>query len=108
MAEKEMTERLITQFGINTDINCPLSEYPRPQLVRDSYLCLNGKWDYSITPMSLDTPVYEGKILVPFSPETILSGVERILMPDEFLYYRRYFSLPENSTEEELYSISVR
>ncbi len=95
MAEKEITEKLITQFGINTDINCPLSEYPRPQLVRDSYFCLNGKWDYSITPMSLDTPVYEGKILVPFSPETILSGVERILMPDEFLYYRRYFSIPE-------------
>ena len=26
----------------------PRAEYPRPQLVRDSYLCLNGKWMFEI------------------------------------------------------------
>ena len=27
----------------------PLPEYPRPQMVRDSYLNLNGPWSYAIT-----------------------------------------------------------
>ena len=95
MAKKQEFERLITEFGKNVDVNCPLPEYPRPQMRRDSYVNLNGEWDYAITPMRLDNPVYSGKILVPFSPESILSGVERILQPGEYLYYKRYFSLPE-------------
>ena len=90
-------DRLITEFGKNIDVACPLPEYPRPQMTRDSYINLNGKWDYAITPMRVDNPQYEGKILVPFSPEAILSGVERVLQPDEFLYYKRYFTVP--STE---------
>ena len=90
MARKMVFDRLITEFGKNIDVACPLPEYPRPQMTRDSYINLNGKWDYAITPMRVDNPQYEGKILVPFSPEAILSGVERVLQPDEFLYYKRY------------------
>ena len=33
-----------------------LAEYPRPQLVRDSYLNLNGWWDYAFTPASAPSP----------------------------------------------------
>ena len=95
MARKQIFDRLITEFGKNTDVNCPLPEYPRPQMVRDSYINLNGEWDYAITPMRVDNPQYGGKILVPFSPECILSGVEHILQPDEFFYYKRYFTLPD-------------
>ena len=29
------------------DRNCPLSEYPRPQLERKSWICLNGEWDFA-------------------------------------------------------------
>lgn len=64
----------------------PLAEYPRPGMRRESYICLNGWWDYSISTGK------KGKILVPFSPECILSGVEHILMPNEVLTYRRSFS----------------
>ena len=75
--------------------NQPLSEYPRPQLRRDSYKSLNGFWDYKIT-KSAEIPVdFDGKILVPFSPEAKLSGVNRILQPDEFLFYRLQFSLAD-------------
>ena len=52
--------------SINTD--CPLSEYPRPQLVRNDWLCLNGKYDYAVTPLDSAAPSeYEGKITVPFA-----------------------------------------
>lgn len=71
----------------------PHQEYPRPQFVRDSYVNLNGKWQYAIT-NSRETPKkYDGKILVPFSPESNLSGVGRQLQPDEFLHYRTRFDL---------------
>ncbi|MBP5694927.1 MAG: glycoside hydrolase family 2, partial [Bacilli bacterium] len=72
-----------------------LSEYPRPQLVRDSYKSLNGFWDYKITKNPEIPADFDGKILVPFSPETKLSGVNHILQPDEFLYYRLKFSLDD-------------
>jgi hypothetical protein len=73
--------------------NVPLSEYPRMQMVRDSYYCLNGEWDYLIN-TSDDLPTtFFAKILVPFSPEAPLSKVGRIVQPNEYLIYHRTFSL---------------
>lgn len=73
-----------------------LSQYPRPQMVRDSYFSLNGEWDYKITKGDLSYKPekngnYDGKIVVPFAPESFLSGVNRTLMPDEVLVYRTFF-----------------
>lgn len=73
----------------------PLSEYPRMQMMRESYVCLNGEWDYIIS-TSDDIPhTFFGKIIVPFSPEAPLSKVNRIVQPDEFIIYRRTFKLDE-------------
>jgi hypothetical protein len=72
----------------------PLTAYPRPQMVRDSYLNLNGRWDYAIRKSSAFPSSYDGKILVPFSPEAPLSGVGRQTQPDETLFYARTFTLP--------------
>ena len=66
----------------------PLAEYPRPQMRRDSYLCLNGTWQYAILPEFSKLEDYQGDILVPFSPETQLSGVEKTVTPKDALYYK--------------------
>ncbi len=77
-----------------------LPEYPRPQLRRDSYLNLNGPWDYAITDTDVQPERFDGQILVPFSPEAPLSGVRRTLTPDRFLWYRRRVTLPAGFVRE--------
>lgn len=86
---------LMTPWGEMLDPEAVLSEYPRPQLVRDSYLNLNGHWEYAFTAADSDEPDhYDGHIVVPFSPEAALSGVNRQLQPNEKLWYRRTLQLP--------------
>lgn len=87
--ENDVLARLTTVWGEELDPEHVLEEYPRPQLKRDNFTILNGYWRYAIT-RSGDMPTtYDGTILVPFSPESILSGVERQLQPDEYLWYER-------------------
>lgn len=84
-----MTEAMLTPWGEALDREHPLPEYPRPQLRRNSYLNLNGIWEYAITKTAEKPGCHAGEIVVPFSPETPLSGVGHILQPDEYLWYRR-------------------
>ncbi len=86
---------LITEWGEALDRSAPLPEYPRPQLVRGSYLNLNGPWEYAFTADMKKPEEYAGEIVVPFSPESPLSGVGRTLRAGEYLWYRRRFTLPE-------------
>ena len=66
----------------------PWQVYPRPQLRRDSYVNLNGIWQ-----LEVDGETHE--ILVPFCPESLLSGVNRHFPEGALLVYRRQFTLPE-------------
>jgi hypothetical protein len=89
-----------TRWGRALDPDHVLQEHPRPQLVRDSYLNLNGWWEHAFTGLEADEPAtYDGPILVPFSPEAPLSGVGRQLQPDELLWYRRTFVRPDDAGE---------
>ena len=69
-------------------------EYPRPQLKRDSYMPLNGKWELSVVKGGSSTAL--GQINVPFSPESRLSGIERELQKGEKYVYSRAFCLGES------------
>ena len=73
--------------------NKVLSEYPRPQLKRDSYFSLNGLWNYKIQKEDTIPESYDGNILVPFSPETKASGVQKMVGPDDYLFYHLSFKL---------------
>lgn len=86
---------MIFKATFDKESNIPLSEYPRPQFKRDSYISLNGEWDYAITNSNKKPDVYDGKITVPYSPETQLSGVEKQVNKQDFLHYRKCFSLPK-------------
>ncbi|MEJ2648698.1 MAG: hypothetical protein P8016_09855, partial [Sedimentisphaerales bacterium] len=71
-------------------------EYPRPQLVREDWVNLNGLWDYAIRPKDDVRPTqWDGKILVPFAVESALSGVMKTVKPNQNLWYRRTFAAPE-------------
>ncbi|ATY10180.1 glycoside hydrolase family 2 [Amycolatopsis sp. AA4] len=87
---------LTTPWTDRVDPAAVLPEYPRPQLRRSEWLNLNGIWEYAGWPASPAEPRpvgYSERILVPFAPESALSGIGR---RDEVLWYRRLFEVPES------------
>lgn len=86
---------LMTKWAADVSPENVHSEYPRPQMVRDHWLNLNGLWDYSIVTREAPQPTTweSDKILVPFPVESALSGVMKNVGPDHKLWYRRSFSI---------------
>ena len=75
------------------DANGWETEYPRPQMKRQSYYSLCGQWDLFVCGKLQET--YLGKIKVPFPPESRLSGIERTLQKGEYYRYTTTFDLQE-------------
>lgn len=69
-----MTEAMLTPWGEALDREHPLPEYPRPQLRRNSYLNLNGIWEYAITKTAEKPAAMQGEIVVPFSGDPAFRG----------------------------------
>lgn len=80
-----------------------LMVYPRPQMERSNWTCLNGLWDYAITAKGANKPSpFEGQILVPYPWESALSGAKKTLLPSQNLWYKRSFDKPELKAGEKL------
>lgn len=90
--------KLYTREGLALS-GIPHDRYPRPQLKRDSFFNLNGEWDFAVTDGSFPTE-YNEKILVPFPPQSVLSGIDRTFKKGDVLFYRRRFSLPSEFLNE--------
>ena len=81
----------------------PRPEHPRPQFVRPTWMNLNGAWQFEIDHGAsgrerglVEKAPLDGTILVPFCPESELSGVGcRDFMAA--VWYRRSFTLPEDA-----------
>ena len=88
---------LMTTWGeeLTKSKETPWQVYPRPQMARNSYVNLNGTWDFTVTPEAGFPASYEHRITVPFCPESQLSGLEFHPNDGDYLYYRRHFSLPD-------------
>ena len=102
MRKNKPIKPLLTPWGEALDKQKPLNDYPRPQLARKEWQCLNGAWDYAITADKQMPKIWDGEIIVPFSPETILSNVQRQLLPGETLWYRRTFNFEQCKPSERL------
>ena len=75
------------------DEDIVLQEYPRPQFKRDSYISLNGYWDYKITTNPNDLSGFDSKIRVPFPLESYASKVQKTLKENEYLIYHTTFKV---------------
>ena len=82
-------------------MSIPRPEYPRPQFARSDWLCLNGPWTYAFDHgRSGDerglaaSNGFSDEILVPFCPESALSGVAHKDFIER-MWYHRAINIPE-------------
>ncbi len=88
--------RLKTRYNIG---EIPHNEHPCPQRMRKNWLCLNGQWHFYKENVNGEKS-YEGNILVPFSPETLNSGIAEdfVLLSGEKLVYTRKVEIDKTLT----------
>ena len=94
-------DKIITTWAEKVNPENPLPDYPRPQLVRESWTNLNGLWQYSILPkdqQSIPTTT-QGSILVPFAVESALSGVAKTVGKDSIIWYKKMISVPDTKNK---------
>ena len=93
--DKNKFADLYTPEGENLP-EIPWNTYPRPTMKRDSFFCLNGEWEFCTTTTSAVPGFFGEKIIVPFPPQSLLSGIHRNIPEEHYLFYKKTFSLPEN------------
>ncbi len=103
MAKKvfKLNKNLTTPF--ESDTTSSWNEYPRPSFKRDSYLCLNGEWNLTVVSKNrLGKRENLGKINVPFTPETRLSGINRDKKDGEIYIYRKEVEFPADFIKDRI------
>lgn len=100
---KPVEGKIMSQWAKNVNPEKVWQEYPRPQFVRSQWKNLNGLWDYTILKTNQIQPKqFQGKILVPFSFESPLSGVGKNISPEDKMWYKKSFKLPNNWSEKDV------
>ena len=89
------TQKLITPFEKSSESSWE-TEYPRPQMKRESFLSLCGTWNLIVKRQGKSEKL--GEIKVPYPPESRISGIERALGDDEKYIYEKNFVLDEKMT----------
>jgi hypothetical protein len=87
--------KIMTRWAAQVRPDKVHQEYPRPQMVRKTWMNLNGLWEYAIRAKDQSQPeTFDGQILVPFAVESALSGVGKTVTPRDKLWYRRTIDIP--------------
>ncbi|MBN2853016.1 MAG: beta-galactosidase [Clostridia bacterium] len=94
-------------------MNIPRSEYPRPQMIRENWMNLNGEWEFEIDHSRSGrernlqkSKSLNQKITVPFCPESILSGIHNKDFM-ECVWYKRKVVLPKQWSDRTLLHIGA-
>lgn len=88
-------ENIKTRWAAEVSPENARTEYPRPQMVRADWQCLNGLWDYALSAAEESVmPEKEDDILVPFCIESSLSGVCKRVEDGNALWYKRTVEMP--------------
>ena len=88
---------LATRWADEAMCDLPLPEYPRPQMVRENWVNLNGMFDFAITDENAQwCDKYTDKIRVPFAVESCLSGLCKRVSKADRMWYRKMVTLPES------------
>ncbi len=91
---KEKQENFATLYTPFESADCETwSTYPRPQMKRESYISLCGKWELLSKADNKETPL--GEITVPFVPESRISGIFRKKKKGERYIYKKEITVPE-------------
>jgi len=85
---------ILTKWTSDVDPLKPWLQYPRPDMVRNAWMNLNGLWNYAITRKGIKPEKWDGTILVPFPIESAVSGVRKRVSENENLWYKRDFIIP--------------
>jgi beta-galactosidase/beta-glucuronidase len=88
---------------MENNMSVPRNEYPRPQLVRENWVNLNGEWDFAFDDKNVglkekwfqDGDTFDRKIIVPFAYQTKLSGINDPSFHD-YVWYSREFTVPKD------------
>ena len=88
MKNRLKTADLKTPYEID---KIPHNYHPTPNFKRDSFINLNGEWNFNVFKNGKED--YNGKIIVPFPPESELSGVKRTTTENDLLVYKRTFTV---------------
>jgi hypothetical protein len=115
-------DRLSTPWTDTVNPDTVWSEYPRPGMVRERWMSINGLWEYAITGEDTEwkngyisaladdlladnqalPEAWDGQILVPFAVESALSGVAKLVRPSQLLWYRKQIELPADWQEQRI------
>lgn len=89
--------RLPTEWTFDVNPDHPLPEYPRPSMKRNEWKNLNGRWHFTKGDKDGSIPLkFEKEIIVPFPVESALSGIGDSVDPEEKIWYKRTFFIPDH------------
>ena len=90
-----LNAKMLTEWGEKVTAENAWREYPRPQMVRENWQNLNGKWRFGVGTWNQDfLPKTDREILVPFCVESPLSGVGLLVETNDVMVYEREFLCP--------------
>lgn len=93
---KPVPGHIMTRWADQVGPDDVWQKYPRPQMVRPRWVNLNGLWELAITGKDASRPQkFDRQILVPFPVESALSGIKQPVKPEQAVWYRRGFRVPE-------------